>query len=276
VDIAALLTGQERVVHLNPDLGHFSSAADDAVAPDIDVLGFNRGAAWGRDFANDIVSGTPIGCDRYSDRSGGAPCQHLNFRFMGLWDAVLSAHAATSNLSGPASFDHVAHPVTLNALNEYRALFPLESIREGIETLAAKVRIDRGVLGSHSDIGGGDADGAKVALTWMVNRAESAGVPMLPLDRNLVPSPVMHDKSSQLVKPTGPAPDLLGDDRSIRYGKGAAERQRRASVPGMSHADPAGFIGYDLRPRAVAGADDAEGYLSWLDAHGYELRMTVQ
>ncbi len=57
--------------------------------------------------------------------------------------------------------------------------FPLESI-QGRAVPAGATRIERGFLGSHSDIGGGFEQGdlARVALVWMINQARNAGVQM--------------------------------------------------------------------------------------------------
>jgi hypothetical protein len=107
----------------------------------------------------------------------------------------------------PAQFSYVAHAV---ALNEYRrqpagtwnALsnrnfydrtrthvpgsrhwggFPLESIGMS-SSQPGQVRIERGFIGAHADIGGGYAAGenglSTVALSWMVGQAQIAGLNM--------------------------------------------------------------------------------------------------
>jgi hypothetical protein len=63
-----------------------------------------------------------------------------------------------------------------------------------------KIRVERGFLGAHSDIGGGYTEGdlPHVSLMWMIDQAEKAGVKF---DRNLinqrqynqVNNPVVHD-----------------------------------------------------------------------------------
>lgn len=74
-------------------------AADNEIM-EIDIIGFSRGAAQTRDFANRIVANTTNGWYRYTTIENGATvthCQRVNFRFMGLWDTVLSTDCG----SGP-------------------------------------------------------------------------------------------------------------------------------------------------------------------------------
>ena len=95
--------------------------------------------------------------------------------------------------------------------------------------------------------------------------------------RTLIASPVLHDKSSNLHREGGPSPDIYSEDRVIRYRDGRAERERGATVPGMSYSDTAQFIRYDDNPRGiVAGHVDMSAYLAWLDANGYALHMGVR
>ncbi len=118
---------------------------------------------------------------------------------MGLFDTVLS-----TNLSGeayrlgiPEVFAHVAQAV---ALNEHRSDsipefgyrnpkrhkmhwggFPLESIGAS-SGIPGHVRIEKGFVGAHADIGGGYPDAEQglslVALGWMVGTGRDAGVKM--------------------------------------------------------------------------------------------------
>jgi RHS repeat-associated protein len=270
-DIVASLTGSDRIARLIDDLDSESNLIDDGVPIDIDVIGFSRGAAEARDFANRIAKASRGGYYRYATHDGAQHCQKVDLRFMGLWDTVLSTHTGTYDLGIPSDFDYVAHAV---ALNEYRSLFPLESIRGGPAAPVGSVRIERGFLGSHSDIGGSFADGdlATVALSWMVDQAKAAGLAFLDsADAPLaIANPVLHDKSSNLFKSEGPAPTVFSEDRIIRYLDGNAERERRATVPGMSYGDTGQFIRYDLHPQGdVAGQVDLPGYVAWLNAHGY-------
>ncbi len=107
----------------------------------VDIIGFSRGAAEARDFANRIAAKTINGNYKYQQRDqngqlifingkAAMACAKVNFRFMGLWDTVLSTDFSTYvdengakkkynyNLAIPSAFKHVAHAV---ALNEYRS-----------------------------------------------------------------------------------------------------------------------------------------------------------
>lgn len=154
---------------------------------------------------------------------------------------------------------------------------------------SGQTRIERGFLGSHSDIGGGFEQGdlSKVALSWMVDQARSAGVIMNNAPATITANPLLHDKSDNQYSPTGaPAPD--GEDRHVRYRDGSTTTQR-AMIPstGMSWSDTGQFISYlprtidqngDVIPRAdfVTGAVDAQAYLNWLNANGYNISIAVQ
>jgi RHS repeat-associated protein len=277
-DIVRSLTGKERIARLILDLNRAADdTPDDNKVLEIDVIGFSRGAAEARDFASQVTEATRGGYYRY-DSAGHMRCQRLDFRFMGLWDTVLSVHAGQYDLAIPDDFAVVAQAV---ALNEYRGLFPLESIRGGPAAPEGTVRIERGFLGAHSDIGGSFADGdlAKVALSWMVDQARQAGVALEDKAslHTIIANPVLHDSSSNLFRQGGPVPAPTTEDRVIRTLDGTARRERQATVPGMSYADTQAFIRYDADPHGtVAGTVDMKGYLAWLDAHGYGLHMAVK
>ena len=287
-DLARSFTGKERVAWLIQDLMDYSDEIDDEEVIDIDIVGFSRGAAQARDFANQIFSATKDGWYKYTSETKGEQCQRVNFRFMGLWDTVLSVHSGSYSLAVPPGFSYVAHAV---ALNEYRSLFPLESV-VGRGSAADQIIIERGFLGSHSDIGGGFPEGdlAKVALAWMVDQAVKAGVNMNALSSDqttIISNPVLHDKSSNLFAENGPAPSQYGEDRRVRFRDGSSERQRRAAIDGMTYADTQHcqnqassqgcLINYSANPQGnISGAVDMNAYLQWLNDHGYEINMTVQ
>lgn len=233
-------SGPDRVKRM---LLYFNDEADDLDdnrVMNVDIVGFSRGAAQARHFANRLAAATSDGWYRYYKHNqdgsvqmkGSKPiaaCQRVNFRFMGLFDTVLSTNRSdvTYNLSIPADFAHVAHAV---ALNEYRSApaganasltsetnfrfwndtrihladsnhyggFQLESIGAG-STQSGQVRIERGFIGAHADIGGGygDNDGlSSVALNWMVAQAQSAGVAMKPVRAIDMGDPIIHDQSN--------------------------------------------------------------------------------
>jgi RHS repeat-associated protein len=252
------------------------------LAMDIDIVGFSRGAAQAREFANQInavsrrVSSTATAGQetwseglvrertaqgerlyyRYRDEDVWAAtgryqykCQRVNFRFMGLWDTVLSTHTGTYRMAIPATFAHVAQAV---ALNEYRGMnvrqlpgvpiegrsgaFPLESIM-GESVPAGQTRIEMGFIGAHADIGGGFPDAgdesalARVALSWMRQQAVSSGINMQQLQTSAIPSsPIIHDKSEIIL--TGGMG--AGEDREVRYLNG---NSTTTPVLAQLHAD---------------------------------------
>ena len=271
LDSISSLTGKERIDRLILDLRLHSDGVDDNTAVDIDVIGFSRGAAQARDFANQIAGASSNGFYRYTDSGGQQRCQRVNFRFMGLWDTVLSVAAGSYNLGIPAEFKRVSQAV---ALNEHRSVFPLESIM-GDAVPPLQTRIERGFLGAHSDIGGGyhssEDDLAKVALVWMVDQARAAGVTMAEPNRTIRADPIVHD---QVVHPREPGP--IEEDRVVRFRDGRTQSQRTAAIGGMSYADTLTYIRAADPPRfGIAGTVDMAGYLDWLNRNGYDLNMTI-
>ena len=123
---------------------------------------------------------------------------------------------------------------------------------------------------------------SKVALVWMVNQATAAGVNMDSgrLDRSIIANPVLHDKSSNLFRQGGPAPDASSQDRVIPYGNGTSVRQRSSAGQGMTYDDTQrdNMINYSANPRGnIAGTVDTVKYLQWLNSNGYGVNnMTVQ
>ncbi|HEU4458269.1 MAG TPA: RHS repeat-associated core domain-containing protein [Methylibium sp.] len=275
IDMGRSYTGPRRIAAMEENLALAANAATDDEAVDIDIVGFSRGAAQAREFANRIVANTRNGCYSYVDRrTGQTRHQRVNFRFMGLWDTVLSTHTGSYQLRIPDAFEHVAHAV---ALNEHRSLFPGESIM-GVQASTDRTRVERGFLGAHSDIGGSFPDGdlARVALVWMVDQATAAGVVMRSVDRTIVANPVLHDSSSRLTaSDTGSGQD---EDRSFTLMNGARTRQVQAQTLGMSWADTQQFISYLGNPNTrddIAGTVDMRAYLDWLNEHGYGINMNV-
>lgn len=280
-DVAESFTGKERIAAMIDYLNQYSDTVDDATAFDIDVVGFSRGSAQARDFANQVVGNYQNGYYRYKDKQGDARCQKVNFRFMGLFDTVLSEHTGSYQLRIPDVFEYVAQAV---ALNEYRGnvvKFPLESIM-GVPVSNDRTRIERGFLGSHSDIGGGFEQGdlSKVALVWMVDQAKAAGVKMSNPENIIIADPVLHDKSTNLLfgAPDG-GPTVTSEDRDVRYMDGTIAKQRQANTFGMSWGDTTPFITYKADPNSIdniSGTVDMNAYLQWLNEHHYDIDMTVQ
>ena len=245
-DIGGNYSGPARIdrmmLYMRDEAISFYETHKDTKAMDIDIVGFSRGAAQARDFANRITqaSTTVNGKTfyKYKDKAGKEVCQWVNFRFMGLWDTVLSTNRSgyQYNLGIPSQFKHVSQAV---ALNEYRsggisalddsanivaswALrnsaadpvdgknykqhmggFPLVSIGASSSTPGA-TRIEMGFLGAHADIGGGypesESQLSLVALNWMVKQAQTAGVNMDVSKLSALPtgSAVLHDQSNAI------------------------------------------------------------------------------
>jgi RHS repeat-associated protein len=279
-DVIESFTGKERVAAMVAYLDKVSDNTNDENTLDIDITGFSRGAAEARDFANDVAINFSGGYYRYKDNDGKDACQKVNLRFIGLFDTVLSTHAGSYHLGIPDAFNYVVQAV---ALNEYRGslvAFHSESIL-GASAAGNDTRIERGFLGSHSDIGGSFPDGdlSKIALVWMVDQAVAAGVAMKPLsisETAIVPDPVLHDKSSNLLN-AGPGPG--SEDRDVRSLDGTIQKQRKANTPGMTWADTTQFITYRPNPNSrddISGTVNVKDYLQWLDDHGYNIDMEVQ
>lgn len=220
---------------------------------------------------------------------------------MGLFDTVLSTNLSgySYNLGIPEEFSYVAQAV---ALNEYRGktlrslpgsvgAFPLESIMDGTygqPPTSGQVRIERGFLGSHSDIGGGfeQRDLSTIALNWMVDQAGKAGLKMHAAPGVVIANPVLHDKSDNLYSPTG-APAANGEDRQIRYRDGSTTTQRAmVASSGMNWSDTGELIDYlprvtdqdgNVVPHAdfVTGTVKMQDYLNWLNKNDYNINMMV-
>jgi hypothetical protein len=264
----------------------------------------SRGAAEARDFANRIIANTTNGWYSYKNVKGQQLCQKVNFRFMGLFDAVLSANNTntTYNLAISLQFSYVAQAV---ALNEHRekttrrllnsvGAFPLESIM-GRSSPIGKKRIERGFIGSHADVGGGfganESQLSQVALSWMVDQAEAAGVQMtdLPLLHTIIANPVLHDKSDNQYSTNGaPLPPGI-EDRKVNYRDSKTSTQMAMTGARMTWADIQKFISYIPATKLdrgqmvrfpsgdyVTGTVDMRSYLEWLNKNGYNIDMKVQ
>ena len=287
---------------------------DDNKAMEIDIVGFSRGAAQARDFSNQITNSERLATVngktyyKYKNIEGKDACQAVNFRFMGLWDTVLSTNSGRGyNMDIPSQFANVAQAV---ALNEYRSQpaptwdllenrnfysrtrthlpdsrhwggFPLESIGNSNNTPGA-VRIERGFIGAHADIGGGYAEGENqlslVPLNWMLAQAEIAGVKIKSSEVLAVSTDtaVLHDQSNliRFGDPTkapatfevnGFTEGLLGavtyntEDRKVNgavsgstqrtMGFGLAEAGGNRS---MTNVDTNRYITYQPRPDGIA------------------------
>lgn len=251
--------------------------AQGAAAPvPIDILGYSRGAALARDFANRIARQTHDGWFSYDDPLRGTIGLCVDLRFLGLFDTVaqfglLGAANAGFDLSVSGAWNWVAHAV---ALHELRSLFPLVSAREG----APANTVEAPFIGAHADIGGGlllddrgkpraDGDLSDVTLNWMRWQALAALVPLKDLNAEdqQVSRPWLHDERN-------PAQRLLGGDRDLQDAGtqslgpqgadprlGAAQRQMfETFIQRLSH--------WELNAGNVVGQVDMQGYGAWLES----------
>ncbi|HEX7387167.1 MAG TPA: DUF2235 domain-containing protein [Castellaniella sp.] len=255
-------------------LGALQRAQGAAQAIPIDLLGFSRGAALARDFANRIARQTRDGWFSYDDPLLGTIGLCVNLRFLGLFDTVaqfglLGAANAGYDLTLSGAWQWVAHAV---ALHEFRTLFPLVSATLGGNGHAVEV----GFIGAHADIGGGLArndqgqlapggDLSDVALNWMRWQAMAALVPMrpLPAEDQRVTQALLHDERT-------PAERLLGSDRIVQDTTarslgpqsatdhiGAAQRQALDAFIQRIGA-------WQIASGNIVGTVDMRGYDQWL------------
>jgi RHS repeat-associated protein len=261
-------TARARVDYMLGRLMAHLEAAGPGEIIDIDVIGYSRGAAMARDFVNRAAD---LDARFAADPRGVC----LNLRFLGLWDTVAqfgvngSANAQW-RLGIPSAVGAAYHAV---ALNEHRSLFPLEAAR------GATV-IQRGFVGDHADIGGGNRHGdlSDITLAWMAAMAAGRGVELEPLPERLriVDAPLVHDRNY----------DRRGDRRvDVRDEAGRVvdrRSQRDTSFEGMRWAQSRRFIGpagggwrERLRQPGVTGRVDIEAYSAWLSEQ-YGIRVVTR
>jgi uncharacterized protein (DUF2235 family) len=133
--------------------------------PNVDIIGFSRGAALAIDFANHVCKKIP-----------GA-----NVRFVGVFDIVAQFGAPGRFVN--LGFDLDCPDVNCYhamAIDENRAFFPLTRLATSGRTFA-KLR-EVWFRGVHSDIGGGNANRGLnwIALDWMFENALRHDLPIDP------------------------------------------------------------------------------------------------
>ncbi len=259
---------------------HTEISATKPLVITLDIVGFSRGAASARDFANTVVARANSGYYRKLDGVNGA-CVSVNIRFMGLFDSVLSYAAGSFNMGIPEAVNYVSQAV---AVNEHRHDFPLESIEPSyVNRGLSSNRTERGFVGAHSDIGGGynctngaaggcdGGDLSDVALNWMVAEAQRAGVAMgtLPAELQTVSNPILHSETR-----TSPFSVWgVNQDREVRYpvasdAPSPLPKQRGAPIEGMTYSDSLTWITRDTNPTGSReGVVDMTAYGAWLKAN---------
>lgn len=253
----------------------------------LDIVGFSRGSAAARDFANQVIDRK--NSNYYNKELFGFGssdlrynCVGIKIRFMGLFDTVLSTALGDFNLGiSNSQIEYVAQAV---AVNEYRALFPLVSIEDSYGGAGfTPNRVEKGFIGAHSDIGGGyaglDGDGgdlSDVALNWMYSQAQTAGLNLKPLepDQLKVASPILHDETN--VAPWNlPGFGGLSSDRAVKF-PDQTLNGKEVQFDGMTYqqSQQNGYINYyNNNAGNKAGTVDMDKYKAWLQSN---LNLTLK
>src|SRR5699024_308645 len=119
----------------------------------IDIIGYSRGAALAREFANRILQQVNQGLFAYNHPLRGVISACVDLRFMGLFDTVsqfglIGLDDGQYDFSIASEWAWVAHAV---ALQERRWLFPLTRATASSQSNV----IEAPFIGAHADIGGG-------------------------------------------------------------------------------------------------------------------------
>ncbi len=166
---------------------HYKNMTDEEIRDDpLDIIGFSRGAALARHFAN-VVSerGAPRKYGRRWSVGGGALITSrvnvegcpLPIRFLGIFDTVPSfgkpgGHVDIGyNFAVPSNVQNVRHAISRD---EERSLFPLANIA------TSQARLEKMFPGVHADVGGGYSDNKDIQngpLLWMWREGVGVGVP---------------------------------------------------------------------------------------------------
>jgi uncharacterized protein (DUF2235 family) len=151
---------------------HHLKARSKAGDPDIDIVGFSRGAALALAFANKIN-----GNHELRDASGKPP----RIRFLGLFDVVAS-FGIPVNL-GPIRFQeyNIGFELTLppNVQYCFHAM-ALDERRQSFRATRVNGAYEVWFRGAHSDIGGGNGNTGlnAIAAAWMLRKAYACGLPV--------------------------------------------------------------------------------------------------
>ena len=190
-------TGAGSGSRLNDAYEHFKKYyqpernSDGTIIASIDIIGFSRGAAIAREFANVLAN------PEHSKFKGYKGCP-VPIRFVGLFDTVDMTTFIDLNLKLPDLVEHAAQAV---AADEKRDNFPLSVVYDSNPKFDQKY-----FTGDHSDIGRGhgkDTNFLSLApLFYIYHQGLSAGVPFknLPEDlyENFNSSITPHDLSEDV------------------------------------------------------------------------------
>ena len=256
-------------------MGGLRQAQGAAQPVPIDLLGFSRGAALARDFANRIARQTRNGWFSYDDPLLGTVGLCVDLRFLGLFDTVaqfglLGASNAGYDLTLSGAWQWVAHAV---ALHEFRTLFPLVSATLG----TAGHAVEAGFIGAHADIGGGlarddeghpipDGDLSDVALNWMRWQALAALVPLrpLPAEDQRVTQALLHDDRIPAERWLENGDRPLQDANTTVLGPQGNDAQLGAAQRQALEAYIRRFGAWQVASGHTVGTVDMAGYDQWL------------
>lgn len=248
----------------------------DAAPLPIDILGYSRGAALAREFANRILEHTQAGLFELYHPQRGWLRSCVDVRFIGLFDTVAQfglhgSHNHLYRLGVSSAWQWVAHAV---ALHEHRHLFPLSAINNTDNTVEAPF------IGAHGDIGGGvlaDAlpvtDLDKVALAWMHWQARAAGLTMheLPAADQHIEQAILRDSRPAFLR------YLQNGDRQLLYHGHGKDLPYQDQHPRLGRAtrdevEPIiqRYLDWRTRSDEQVGELDMHAYSLWLDqTHGW-------
>ncbi len=241
----------------------------------IDIIGFSRGAALARHFANQISAYAHDGYFSYNDVARGVVTACVDLRFMGLFDTVaqfglLGTQNANYDLRIAAAWEWVAHAV---AIHERRRSFPVVSVGGPNGNT-----VEAPFIGAHADIGGGVSldtrgrvasrgDLADVALNWMLWQARAASARFAPptLDDREITEPILHD---QRLPPTR---TIMETDRRVDGPDGrqlVARQDDHARLGRAQRATTEALItridNWRVSTAEEVGTVDMNGYARWL------------
>lgn len=279
-------------------IAHLSGLGTGGPAEAIDLVGYSRGAALARHFANDIAAQVRQGRFWQWVAGVGAVTACVDLRFMGLFDTVAQFGALGSkdpdyDFTIAPDWSLVAHAVSLH---EQRLIMGLTLVANADGSLPANA-VEMPFVGSHGDIGGGFGDGtgnyrdlSDIPLAWMLARAREAGVPMreAPAALQIVSDPTLNDKRSRLERMseqwraeiaaglglTDVVPPALILDRPVRAADSTVLVDGAADHPfiGPARAETEAFIhrfrGWRSSDQEEVGIVDLEAYAKWLAARG--------
>lgn len=143
----------------------------------VDIMRFSRGAALALHFANKLSDGV---------RVNGGTLKADSIRFLGLWDTVpaFGMPGVVIDWAGDVNIGwdldlppHVLRCSHALARHEHRQAFDVHRLDPGHRRNNVHEVWFRG---SHSDIGGGNSNAARnaISLRWMMEEAQRAGVPI--------------------------------------------------------------------------------------------------